>query len=556
MRKISSQQKAPFPQQDVITKAVPSPTDGWDALSPLALMDPKRAPILDNWVPRPGWVELRAGYNVWSTVSSTAVETILIWRGPGSEKMFAAANGHIYDVTTQYSSTSVVSGLTSNRWQWVDFTPALGSTYLVLANGSDRLREYNGTSWLTEGTDFNITGLPNALNSTSIRSVFAQKRRLWFLLNNGTGQGTSIAAFMPTDAVSGAIGGSLDLGALWTKGGYLQAMANWTIDGGAGPQDYAAFISSKGQVSIYQGTDPTSVNTWSLVGTFDLPPPIGDRCATRVGSDVGLITLQGVLPLSSALPFDPSADRSVAITSRIQNQMSSWANSYSGNFGWQLISFPLQQLLFLNVPTATNSMAVQGVMNALTGAWCRFTGWNANCFEVFNNNLYWGDSKGNVNQGYIGTSDLFNTINADMQCAFNYFDDPGRVKRATMVQPLLTASGNITPFMGVDYDFITSTVAAPISTFSGGSLWDVAKWDVDKWPSGSVNIISWLSVEAIGHALAIRMKINFSGGITTMNGVFDLGTFDNATFDGGLSTQNPTLQINAFNLILEMGGYV
>ena len=30
-------------------------------------------------------------------------------------------------------------------------------------------------------------------------------------------------------------------------------------------------------------------------------------------------------------------------------------------------------------------------MNILTGAWTRFIGWNALCFSLYNENLYFGD---------------------------------------------------------------------------------------------------------------------------------------------------------------------
>jgi len=561
MRKVSSISKDPFPLPDTITKIVPSPTDGWDALSPLASMDPKRAPILNNWVPRPGWVELRGGYNIWATTGATyltgsPVETLVVYRALGNEQMYAASGGKIFNVSTQFARpTPVVTGLTSNRWQWVNFTPALAPTVIQLVNGVDPLQMYNGTTWTVPS----ITGLPGGVGTSAIRNIAVQKRRIWYMMNNGSGQGTTVAAYMPTDTITGPIAGSLDLGALWNKGGFLQAMANWTIDGGSGPNDYACFISNKGQVSIYQGTDPTSANTWSLVGTFDLAPPIGDRCVTRIGSDVGVITLQGVLPISTALPFDPSADRSVAITSRIQNAMYQSASLYNQNFGWQLMSYPLQTLLFLNIPIATNSNQVQYVMNTLTGAWCQFTGWNANCFEIFNNELYFGDNTGNVALAYMGGSDLFATINADMQCAFNYFDDPGRTKRMTLLQPLLTVSGPITPTLGVDVAFSTSTTTAPVSGFgTAGSLWDVSLWDRALWPIGLVYETNFLSVNALGHALAVRMKINFISTSTTQAsvGVFDLGTFDNAVFDGGLSSINPILQVNVFNAVLEMGGYI
>jgi hypothetical protein len=42
--------------------------------------------------------------------------------------------------------------------------------------------------------------------------------------------------------------------------------------------DYAAFITSEGQVAVYSGADPASSTTWSLVGVFDIGAPIGRRC--------------------------------------------------------------------------------------------------------------------------------------------------------------------------------------------------------------------------------------------------------------------------------------
>lgn len=555
MRKVTAQslQKAPFPQPDVVTKVVPAPTDGWDAISPLASMDPKRAPILDNWVPRPGWVELRAGYEPWSWVGiNDAVETIMVRRA-NTERMFAAAGGVIYEVSSIGQATAVVTGLSSTRFQYINFTPAAGTTVIQLCNGIDTLRQFDGTSW----TAPSVSGLPLGLNTTDITNIYAQKQRLWYILGNGAGGGSTLAAYMPTDAITGPIAGFQDFGDLWTKGGYLVAMSDWTIDGGAGPQDYAAFISSRGQVSVFAGTDPTSSTNWSVVGTFDLSPPISLRCMTKVGSDVAVITQQGILPLSQALPFDPSADRSISITARIQNAMLQYSQQAMNNFGWQVIAYPLQQLAIVNVPLTTNSQQIQLVMNALTGAWCRFVGWNANCFEIFEDNLYFGGNDGTVNLAYSGGLDLGIPIAAEMQCAFNYFDDPGRIKRVTMVQPLLVAGGNITPTLSVDEDFGLSTVSAPISILTGGAVWDTAVWDVDIWPAGNVVVKSWLSVQAIGHALAVHMNVNVTTQAATNSiGAFDIGMFDTGQFDQPGNTLAPQLQVNAFNAIIELGAFV
>jgi hypothetical protein len=568
MRKTRSIDKTPFLAPDVETKIVPAPTDGWDAISPLAEMDPKRAPILINWVPRPGLVELRGGYIPYnSTLGTNAVETLMVWRGPSSEKMFAASGTHIFDVTNPGIATAAVlsdSGggpptfalTTGNaRFQYANFTPAGSVTVIQCCNGNDGLLMFDGTNWKQANNvntpSFTITGLPGGFTAASIINIATSKRRLWYVLANST-----VAAFMPTDAITGPIAGTQDLGALWTMGGHLVATASWTIDGGAGPQDYTMFISSRGQVSVYAGTDPTNSASWSLVGTFAVSPPISNRCLLRVGSDVAIITLQGVIPISQALPFDPSADRSIAITARIQNAMAAAAMNGQLLFGWQLISFPAQQLAILNVPLIENSSQQQYVMDVLTGAWCQFIGWNANCFEIYNDKLYWGGNAGQINQGFIGGSDSVSSIPADMQCAFNWFDEPGKTKRMTMVQPLLTIAGPITPTISVDTDFTTSTATAPISNLQSTTLWDLAKWDVDSWPSGSIGFSNWLTVTAVGHAMAIRMRVNVSTNVLLTLGLFDSATFDNGLFDGGLSPQLPVLQLNAFNAILETGGAI
>ncbi len=550
MRKVRSLQKAPFPAPDVVTKIVPAPTEGWDAISPLAVMDPKRAPILTNWVPRPGWLELRAGYSIYNILLTNApVETLMVWRGPASEKFFASSDGHIFDVSTFAAGPFPVATVSNDRWQYVNFSSDSSVHVIQMVNGVDSLQQFDGTTWTTRAS---IT-LPDmsTVSTSNLINIYAQKRRIWYIEKNSTR-----TIFLDTDAIAGDAKGALDMGQLWTKGGYLVAMGDWTLDGGNGPQDYAVFISSRGQCAIYSGTDPTDPSAWGLVGVFDIAPPLGRRCFTKVGSDLAVITQQGVLPISQALPFDPSADRSVAITSRIQNAMAAAAIQSGNNFGWQIIGFPLQQLAVLNVPSIENSQQVQFVENVLTGAWTKFTGWNANCFEIYGNDLYFGDNDGTVNKAYDGGLDGTKPIPADMQCAFNYFDDPGRIKRMTMVQPLLTAAGTITPFIEVDEDFQSSNASSPIQILQGGALWDVADWDVAIWPQDTIALTAWLSTQAIGHALAVRMKVNIASVEVSALGEFDLSVFDTATFDSGNSGTAPVLQVNAFNAIMEFGAFV
>lgn len=541
--------------KDVAIKIVPSPVGGWDAVSPLAAMEPKYAASITNWVPRTGWIEMRGGYNAWCQgITANPVNTLMAYRPPnGTDILFAASGSAIYNVSTNGSPTISLSGLSGSKFQYVNFTPALGNSYLMAVNGLDAgIKTYNGTVWATQNPSGTSTGIFIGIN------VF--KRRIWLISPNST-----IAYFLGTDAITGAAT-ALDLGAFMSKGGYLMAMATWTVDGGNGPDDMAVFITSKGQVIIYKGTDPTNANAWALVGVFDQPDPIGRRCFFRWGADLLLITIQGVIPLSQALPFDPSASRSVSITNRIQNAMLSAAQSYRANFGWQIISFPQQSLLLLNIPQVEGQTQIQYVMNTITGAWTAFNGWNANCFEIFNESLYFGDNSGNVNLAYAGGLDLVTPILADVKCAFNYLDEPGRLKNANLVRPFLVADGTLVPTIQIDVDFEDSTVFAPVTLLQPtGAIWDTSLWDAGVWSTGITTVLNWLSCNALGTALAIRMIVNLIGGgatsATSQSSVFDTGVFDTMVFDGNgavtaSGTGIPVLKINVFELAVEYGGPV
>lgn len=521
--------KPPYLNPDVDVKFIDAPYGGWDAISPLAKMDPQYAVILDNAVPRPGWIEPRGGTTNWANITSVPVETLMAYRpDTGIEQLFGASGGTIYDVSTINVPTAAKIGQSNDRWQYCNFTPALGNNYLTMVNGVDNYLVYDGTVW----SNPLITGVA----STTFANIFPFKRRLWFLQNNST-----TAWYLGVDAIQGPAS-PFDVGSFMTKGGYLLAIGNWTLDGGNGPDDYLCFMTSKGQAIIYKGIDPNA--DFTLVGVFDLPDPVSRRCFAKLGSDLVYISLQGLLPLSQALPFNPSGVRSVALTNRIQNAMLMAAQQGQNQFGWMVIPFPAQSLVIMNVPIAEGISQVQYVMNPMNGGWCRFTGWNANCFEIFNNSLYWGSNNGKVNLAYCGIQDLGLPIAVDLKCAFNYLDAPGRVKNMSMLRPFMTIDIPITIQLGVDVDFAASGPTFPINIIipTGTSLWDVAIWDVSTWSEAAQIIINWLSVQALGTALAVRMKINLGEGS-------DLGVQYISSGQG-----LPTLQINIFEGIIQSGG--
>lgn len=546
--------KGSYLDKDVTVKIQPAPVKGWDALTPIAAMEPEYAVVLDNWVPRTGYCEIRGGSNPWcqglGIGSIPTINSLMVYRptNSASEAMFACTVPYIYNVSSYGSPQVNVTGITSDKFQYINFQPGGGVTWLLCVNGSDNYLAYSNGSWSLPV----ITGV----DSKTLSNIMAFKRRVWFVQKNSTS-----AWYLGTDSIQGAAT-EFDIGSLMPKGGYLVSMVSWTLDGGQGPDDYLVFITSKGQYVVFKGTDPDNTDAFAFVGTFDMIPPIGTRCAIRYGADVLVITEQGVIPLSQALPFDPAASRSTAITNRIQNAMLQAAQAYKNIYGWQLQQFPQQGLLLLNVPTVESTTSVQYVMNTLTGAWCSFSGWNAACFEIFNGSLYFGGYNGTVYLAYAGSTDSGASITYSMSCAYNYFDEPGRIKTANMLRPFFVADASITPSLNIDVDFLTQVQNTSTTSLSGSSLWDTAVWDTATWGSNYISVLNWLSVNGLGTAFSINMSINFSpDGSSSPYDVFDTGVFDTMVFDGnGATTASgtgiPILRVNVFEIAIENGGPV
>lgn len=510
--------------------SIPASIKGWDEISSLANMEPDHAVQLDNWIPRPGYLEIRRGCRSWASgvgTSSSPVETVMAYNSPNltNSKLFAVGGGAVYDITAGGAAViTTITGLSSNRWQFCNFTNAAVNAWLVAGNGVDHPIIYDGSAWAL----MTLTGI----SPEDVMSWTSWKGRLWCTLVNSTNVG-----YLANSAISGAVT-TFDLGQQMTRGGYVIAISTWTQDSKQTVDEYIAFITSRGQVIVYQGTDPSTANTFALVGVYDLGAPIGERCYLRISGNLWIICVDGVLPMSEMLTQDRAAAAKVAPTTMIQNAMMQSARLYSANFGWQFIEYAKGQLAILNIPQIENNTAVQYVMNTVTGAWCQFTGLSANCWEILNDVPYFGANDGNVYQWDYGAGDYIDaagetTITATVQTAFNYFESRGRLKRWTMVRPILTTDGSVTPGVGLNIDFGTDApISIPSTVSSGGALWDVALWDEALWPINSSLVANWTTVEGIGQCASIITKVS---------------TSDNGQANG------VTLQLNGWDLIAEPG---
>jgi len=314
-----------------VTASLPAPTGGWNALDSLADMPPTDARFLENWFPSTSDVVIRSGYTAFATGLPGQVETLANYSSGTQSKLFAWSGSGIYDVTAGGAvGAPAVTGLTNARWETTNMANS-GGNYLYAVNGVDKPRLYDGTTWTA--IDGASTPAITGVTTTTLSNVFLFKHRIWFTQN-----GTLNAWYLPTDAIGGAAT-SFSLQGVATKGGYLMAIASWTIDAGYGVDDLLVFATSMGEIIVYKGTDPASATTWALVGVWELGSPIGRRCFMKYAGDLLLICQDGLLPMASALQSS-RLNPKVALTNKIQYATSAAISAYSANFGWELLYFP------------------------------------------------------------------------------------------------------------------------------------------------------------------------------------------------------------------------
>ncbi len=518
---------------------VPSPTGGINARDNFTDMDEKDAVDLVNVFPEANYCVVRNGFAPWATqMGSNPVETILVWNGlTGADQLFGAAGPSIWSATSSGPSTAVLSGLSNARWQWTNLENA-GGMFLTAVNGADDPINYDGTTW---GNPV-FTG---AADPTKFVNVAQFKERLWFASVDSL-----TLYYLDVQAIQGPTN-PFPLGGVFRRGGYIIALGSFSNDAGEGPDDYFVIATNQGEVAVYQGTDPDSATTWSLVGIFNIGKPIGRRCMVHLSGDLAIVTQDGIESMQAALQFDRSAGQKATITAKIQTLFSTLSQSYFNNWGWQPQVYPRNRYLIVNVPQITNMTQVQIVMNTVTGSWCRFEGMDANCWAVANDQLYFGGDYGTIYQAAVGFQDqvqaplIFQNNsggnlqfqNDSMQDIFFVVDAPKNIdwevqtswqaywgetnKLFTAVRPTFLTGGGVVYAIGVDVDFVvrepTGDLLSPILS---GMVWPWIWPGI--WGGGNVFDSQWRTAGAFGTWASIHVKGIVSGAQCQIQS-FDLG---------------------------------
>lgn len=442
--------------------------------------------------------QLYDGTNWISIATTSTAQTIsTITRG---------GTGNLTATVTTASAHGLVTG---NQITVTGASPSqYNGTFIVTYTGANTFTYVMASAPATNATtagaytvNYAITGV----NSNTFVHVNLFKNRLYFTQENSLD-----CWYLDVDAVSGPASPLL-FGGIARNSGFLQAMGTWTIDAGQGVDDYAVFVTSMGEVIVYNGTDPDNADTWALKGVWQLGQTFNRRCFLKWGGDLLLLTQDGLVPLASALQSS-RLDPRINLTDKIYYEISREASLYSGNFGWQIAYFAAENMLIINIPSGDGVQ--QYCMHTISKAWCSFTNISAKCWEISYDQMYFGGN-GFVGRFWDSYSDAGNNINAEVQQAYSYFDSPGQQKRFTMIRPIFqTDNGLPSVLAGINTDFDAQNSLGAVSFNAVSStlgVWDSAVWDEDVWGGNLALTKLWQGVTGLGYSGGIIMKIASQG---------------------------------------------
>ena len=494
----------------------PAPIKGLNSFDSIVAMGDGFALVLRNMFAQPYGCQVRRGYVRHASGLNGPVESLLS-HNTSPPKLYCAVaeptDNVIYDVTAPNAvPVEVRIGLANARWQSVNF-PNVAGVHMIAVNGADDMLWWKPDGTLEVVTEGDGSGLTiKNVDPKKLIQVYSHQKRLWFVEKDSTA-----AWYSAPDEITGTYT-YFNPGINWTRGGHLVQIITWTIDDGNGADDHLAFISSEGEVSVYAGTDPSTIDTWSLQGVYFAGAPVaGNRVATRYGGDILMLTQFGIVVLSNLLKSTKVNPTEGEYGRYVQYLVSQAVTATGDRFGWEPFVFPGANMIMMNVPV-DDVHSFQFVMNDITKAWSEFIGYDAFCWALHKQLPFFG-GYGAVYRAWEqftddciiaddGTVTDGAEVRSEAQTSFTYFAAMGVQKHFKMVRPTILSRGEFRASLAVNVDFQFDTPTAPAS-FSMPKLgrWDEDLWNEASWAGGLTTYKAWEGVTGIGTAGSLRLLL-------------------------------------------------
>lgn len=509
-----------------IRVSTPSPISGWNTRDGANEIGPEECYDVENLVPDVGGLVLRPGYQSYFEASNP-LQSMHVWASGTQESLLAAQSDYLFAV----DGSGGVGGLLSGDWFSTMMNDQLG-----LVNGYDLPRKYDGTNFslMTISGPAEPNRLIGVKNHKS-RSYFWNQEQLgfWYSQPNALG---GVLTYFPLTTVA-------------QRGGRVMSCNTWTRDGGAGPDDYFVVTTSKGEVIVYAGSNPSDANDWALVGRFFIAEPISQK---------GFLELDGKLWVLTKTDLEILPDRFLRQSTKPSKLSGAIRDAYDRGRSfshWGIVFDPVRQWVLVNVPTGDET-AEQYVV-APRGM-TKFTRMNATCWVSYRGTLFWCGRGRDANYLSYGPGLLTHTVSQADWIQYStasltttphiwrmtgtrdnddyiYYSArtgysplrTGQEKRITAYRPLMVGRGNLLVQSAIAYDYsdryqgsqsveeTSETTDAPWGA-DWGTEWAVENRSRDQW--------------FVGHGTGQTASLQVSG--LTVNG-FQWGQTDWEYIPGG-----------------------
>jgi hypothetical protein len=494
------------------TTTFPAPTRGLILNENESYMQPGAALVCDNWKPTMKGAAIRGGCNRWATLpETTPVISAFQYASGTNHKMFFANETKVYDVTTS-TPVLVKSGQLDGNYSASQLANAAGDFLIAVNDAGDPPLRFDGTTWTTlSGGEITGPGGSAVATGTNLVHVCKYRNRWFFIEANSMN-----AWYLGLNAIGGVLS-MIPLSGAATKGGKLLYCAAWSIDAGDGIDDKLVFGTDLGEIIVFTGSDPSSAANWRQEGRYDMSPPMGKNATLSIGGDLLVACVDGILPTSGAITKSRAELELAAITRQIKPM---WRDEVleKREWAWTMCKWDEYGGIFVTWPGGKPGKQWCAVVNAATGAWARFTGWDATCFAKMRGDMFFGTQDGKIQQADRTGYDDGLPYTCTLVGGWEVFQSPSQTITWKQARASFSARAGepFTPQLGGTTDYVVVLPTPPSAAPDPGllDLWDQGLWDNAKWDAAPpakpvVRNTGWVSIGLTGfsHAPVIQVTM-------------------------------------------------
>jgi hypothetical protein len=483
MSQFQAFRRVPIPTQvaqTLETTTIPAPTRGLIMDENYAFMQPGAALVCDNWKPTMQGVSLRGGCIRHCVLpETTPVISMFKYASGNLERMFAGNATNLYDVTD--TAPVLVQGGQGDGNYAVAQLDNQGGDYLIAVNDSgDPPLRFDGTSW----EQLTLAYVPPVDKPSNITKpdgsalnfidVCKYKSRLYFIEG-----GTMNAWYLPIDAVGGAVD-LIPLSGSASKGGELMFCATWSLSTGDGLGDKIVFGTNLGELLVFTGSNPADASNWQQEGRYQSANPLGKNAHMSIGADLLLMTEQGIVPISACVNKSFEELELASITKPIKRM---WRDEVAAKrqWAWTMENWENYGSIFVTTPGSTPGYCL--IVNAATGAWARFVGYDATCFTRIRKDMFFGTQDGKIMLADRTGYDDGIPYTATLVGGWEMFQAPAQtiVWRQARASFASTAGQPFVPQLSACVDYVVTLPPPPPAGRDPGvaDVWDEGLWGPD-----------------------------------------------------------------------------